>query len=303
MLGLGLAASNTPAIFLPKEHWEKVYKNVSPEVVDLQPFMGKDESVEKIDATLARYRAAFDGLRRQIEEYRPEALIIVGSDRSEMFTRINTPTFSIFTGPEVTAADGISAAPETVKGTYKIRCDGTLATAILDGLVQKEFEMSWGSEFKPVGGSVVSHMVSAPYKALVPNMNIPVVPLFINAYSPPLPPASRCWDLGVTLREILAERPERVAILASGGLSYDVAGRWVDEPFDRWILDSLQSGKAEKLKRLFTFDSENLRGPTGEIRSWITVAAAAGGKARVVDYIPSRQAKTGAAFAYWQIAK
>ena len=43
--------------------------------------------------------------------------------------------------------------------------------------------------------------------------------------------------LGRALGEILEERPERVALLASGGLSHDhhrERAGWVDEPFDRW---------------------------------------------------------------------
>ncbi len=300
MLGLGLAASNTPPLFLPKESWEKVYKNVSAEVVDLQPFMGKNESMEHIQGHIDRAKAAYAALAKQLEDYRPDALIIVGADHGEMFSRINTPTFSIFTGPEVVAADGYSGLPESVKGTFNIKCDPALATFLLDGLVQREFELSWGTEFKPVGGSHVSHMISGPLRSLVPKLNIPIIPLFINAYSPPLPSAARCWDLGIAIRETLSERPERIAIFASGGLSYDPAARWVDEPFDRWVMDSLQGGKAEKLKRLFTFDSENLRGPTGEIRAWVTVAAATQKKAKVVDYFPVRQAKTGAGFASWQ---
>ena len=301
MLGLGLAASSAAPVFLPKDDWQKLYSKVSPEVVDLQPFMGKGETVELAQSYVERLNSAFNTLRAQIEDYRPDAIIVVGADRGEMFSRINIPTFSIYTGKEAPAAQGVLDLPETIKGTVTIPCDSGLANVLLDGLVSREFEMSWGSEFKPVGnkGNYLSHSIAAPIQRLVPKLNIPIIPLFINVYSPPLPSAQRCWDLGLAIREAMAERPEKIAILASGGLSYDPAARWVDEPFDRWILDNLQGGKPEKLKRLFTFDSENLRGPTGEIRAWITVAATSQSKAKVVDYIPARQTKTGLAFAYW----
>ena len=75
--------------------------------------------------------------------------------------------------------------------------------------------------------------------------------------------------------------------------------RWVDEPFDRWIIDILSRGKVADLKKLFKVDSENFRSYTGAIRTWITVAAACSRPAKVLDYIPARHAKTGVCFAYW----
>ena len=94
-----------------------------------------------------------------------------------------------------------------------------------------------------------------------------------------------------------------MAILGSGGLSHDPRGPragWVDEPLDRWVLERLERGEGEALQHLFTFDSDTLRGGTGEIRSWIVVAGAfpAAG-ATVVDYLPARHAVTGLGFAYW----
>lgn len=71
------------------------------------------------------------------------------------------------------------------------------------------------------------------------------------------------------------------------------------QAFDRWTIENLASGKIEEIKKLFRIDSENLRGLTGEIRSWITVAAACQRAANIIDYIPARQAKTGLCFAYW----
>ena len=42
-----------------------------------------------------------------------------------------------------------------------------------------------------------------------------------------------------------------------------------------------------------------LDGGTGEIRAWISVAAACGRAARVVEYLASHHAKAGLGFAYW----
>ena len=52
------------------------------------------------------------------------------------------------------------------------------------------------------------------------------------------------------------------------------------------------------MNHLFAFDSDNLRAGMGEIRAWITVAAAMKRPAKKVDYIPERCTLTGCAFVY-----
>jgi len=65
------------------------------------------------------------------------------------------------------------------------------------------------------------------------------------------------------------------------------------------VLERLERNEGEALKQLFTFDSDTLRGGTGEIRAWITVAGAMRRPAKVLDYIRAHHAKVGLAFAYW----
>ena len=47
---------------------------------------------------------------------------------------------------------------------------------------------------------------------------LPTVIMFLNAYHPPLPSAARCYALGRALRELFADRPERVVLLIIGAL-------------------------------------------------------------------------------------
>jgi protocatechuate 4,5-dioxygenase beta chain len=102
--------------------------------------------------------------------------------------------------------------------------------------------------------------------------------------------------------DILAERPERIAFYASGGLSH-FPGMfnmgWIDQAFDHWVLERLERNDHEALKHLFTFDSDNLRAGTGEVRAWISVAAAMKRPARLVEYVPAHCTVTGCGFVYW----
>jgi protocatechuate 4,5-dioxygenase beta chain len=77
---------------------------------------------------------------------------------------------------------------------------------------------------------------------------------------------------------------------------------WIDQPLDRWILERLQRNDIAALEHLFTFDSDTLRSGTGEVRAWITVAAAMRRPATVVDYVPAHCTQTGCGFVYWPAA-
>ena len=301
MLGLGLACSNAPSIFLPAEHWPKIYDSIPPDTTDLEPFYTRGEKPEQVQGYMTRVDAAFSALQAELERFKPDALVVLGADDHEVFSRINFPALHVYYGEAVTAVKGFAGFPETVNGTVDIACHSELAVEIVRGLTERGFEPSFGNVFNPIGRTDggLSHSLAAPVLRLTSGSNIPIVPISLNCLFPPLPSAARCFDLGVTLAEILAERPERVALLASGGLSYDPMARWVDEPFDRWIIDTLSRGKVADLKKLFKVDSENFRGYTGAIRTWITVAAACSKPAKVLDYIPARHAKTGLCFAYW----
>src|SRR5690606_33135481 len=104
--------------------------------------------------------------------------------------------------------------------------------------------------------------------------------------------------------EIFADRPERIAICASGGLShYPSANNMnrgdIDVPLDTWVLERVARNDIAALENLFSFDSQSLRSGTGEIRAWITVAAAMNRPGTIIDYMPVHSTFTGVGFASW----
>ena len=131
---------------------------------------------------------------------------------------------------------------------------------------------------------------------------ISLVCVFVNEYFPPLPSVARCARLGETIAAALHDRPERIAIYASGGLSHCPGmynAGWIDRPLDWWILDRLARNDVGALEHLFTFDSDNLRSGTGEVRAWINVAAAMKRPAQVVDHVPAHCTQTGCGCVCW----
>jgi aromatic ring-opening dioxygenase catalytic subunit (LigB family) len=92
--------------------------------------------------------------------------------------------------------------------------------------------------------------ISIPLHFLAPERQYPVVPLSI---APLDPAACRAW--GRTLRETLAARPERVALVVGGALSAN-AHAWTlrrDVPqaaaLDAWALEALARGAWDALER------------------------------------------------------
>ena len=304
MLGLGLASSHAPGLFEPADRWPLVYSRIPEYMKESQPHTAKLETQEVIEGYLKRTDAAFEALREQLEAYRPDALIVIGDDQGDMFDDSINPTFYIYTGDELWGLDRTGYWPLEDRNRIEFPCHGELARLIQKGLVKKGFDIAAGSKFAPQGRPHhgVSHMVASPVPRLIPSFDIPIIPIFLNEYYPPLPTAERCLQLGAALTEVLANRPERIAIYASGGLSHDPGGPragWVDEPLDRWFLERLERGDTEALKHLFTFDSDTMRGGTGEIRAWISVAGAMQRPAKVLEYVRAHHTKTGLGFAYW----
>jgi hypothetical protein len=304
---MGLASSHAPAMFCPVEVWPSAYATIPDYTKGSQPHTAKLETPEVIEGYLRRIDRAFGVLRDRIAAFKPDAIIFIGDDQGDMFNESNIPSFAVFTGPEIwgsTVPGYMNEPPE--KSRIHVPVHQDLARRILRGLVRHGFDPANCAKMQPLGhpDRGMSHMLVYPHPRLIPANDIPVVPIFINEYFAPMPSAQRCWDLGLALADILKDAPERVVIYASGGLSHDPAGPragWVDEPLDRWVLDRLTSENAHELTNLFTFDSDTLRGGTGEIRAWITVAAAIGRPATVIDYMVAHHAKCGLAFAYWPL--
>ncbi len=304
-LELGLASSHAPSMFAPVDKWPAIY-DILAGAVPAPPELAS-ETREVLEGYAERIKHGFGVLQQQLAAYKPDALVIVGDDQNEVFGPAFNASMAIFLGEEVSGSTSIGFLGEPLdKNHLHFRCHRELAEVLLARLVEQGFDLAWMRELKPISRPLagIGHAFSRPANAVgVRELDIPIVPLFLNAYDHPMPSARRCHELGKAIRQAFDGRPERIALYASGGLAHDPRGPrsgWLDEPLDRWVLSRLEDGRAAELTSLFTFDSDAVRSGTGEIRSWISAASAFEGQpATVVDYIPARHAVTGLAFAYW----
>lgn len=304
-IGLGLASSHAPNMFLPAEKWAVRYRQLTQNVP--QPPEAERETLEVLQEYEKRIQTAFSELERRLAAYRADTLIMVADDQHEVFDRrVCMPSLAMHLGAEAEGGMGFDFLGEDAPtGRIRLKGNPELSEFLAQGLVDRYFDLTCVRDLKAMGNpdKGLSHGFTRTAPKLMPKLDIPVILVFLNCYYPPLPPAKRCFELGRVLRELLDERVERVAIYGSGGLSHDPQGPragWIDQPLDNFFLNSLASGKPEQTLNLFTFDSDTVRGGTGEIRNWLVVAGAmADRKATIVDYIPAHHAVTGLGFAYW----
>ena len=115
------------------------------------------------------------------------------------------------------------------------------------------------------------------------------MPLHVNVYLPPQPTPARCYAWGQALRQILDGRPERIALMASGGMShFPGTDRYASPDFDwdRGLLEALGAGRGREAARLTGPELD--RTGNVELRTWITLLGALGdARAEVLCYEPS----------------
>jgi aromatic ring-opening dioxygenase catalytic subunit (LigB family) len=229
------------------------------------------EDPEQLDATVAAMRQ----LGRVLDETRPDVLIILGLDHLEAFSLSVSPTFTVMVAPE---AEGSFGPKE-----YRLRSAPELGRALLDGLIRRDFDMAFSQR------AFLGHAFVVPFEYVVEERPLAVLPMFVNVYVPPLPSTRRCYQLGRALAEVIAERPERVAILASGGMSHYPGTDKYGNPefeFDRSALAVLERGDLSSLLSLSTEKLDEV-GNT-ELLTWYVLFGAIGDqRAELLTYQPT----------------
>jgi aromatic ring-opening dioxygenase catalytic subunit (LigB family) len=264
------------------------------------------ESLEENRLRHQRVKSGLDYLRQKLGEKKPDALILIGDDQSENFKEDNLPQVALYVGEEFLATE------RGQSGGVRYRSHSGLARNLLDGLVERDFDVSFSSSF--VNSELLSHAHAPILKTVAPEADIPVVLLFVNAIHMPAISPARCYRLGKAIREIIDHRSgaERIALYASGGLSHFTGGYpWrhyqgehtygsISEEFDRQAVEFMRRGEGEKLAALSTRDL--LDHGDIEMRSWITLLGAVGKTpAEVLAYEPFYRAIMGMAVAYWEL--
>ena len=174
-----------------------------------------------------------------------------------------------------------------------------LAEHIIAGLVDDGFDIAVSNQLRDEIG--VGHAFSFLYQYIMPELEIPVVPVTLNAFYPPNQPSNkRAFQLGEAVRNAIDswDSDKTVAVMASGGLSHFI----IDEDLDHMALDAF--ARDEQAIAALPRDRMMKLGTT-ETLNWIAVAGAmTQEKMNLVDYVPCYRTPAGTgcamAFAYWE---
>jgi 2,3-dihydroxyphenylpropionate 1,2-dioxygenase len=231
-----------------------------------------DENPQQLDQAGAAMRE----LGKVLDETRPDAILFFGSDHVETFSVTCVPTFAIIAGSRALAR---FAGREHTLPVHR-----DLAEDILNKLVvDHHFDLAYSEDAE------LGHAFSIPFEYVIGGRNIPVVPFFTNVYMPPLPTPRRCAALGHAVAEIVRGRKERVAVIASGGMSHFPGTRKYLHPefdFDRWLVSQFETGNADALLDMTGTQLDEV-GNT-EMLNWATMFGAIGPQeGELIDYIPT----------------
>ncbi|HEX7214139.1 MAG TPA: hypothetical protein VF578_08005 [Methylomirabilota bacterium] len=244
-------------------------------------------------------RRALDEMRERLRAARPDAIVLFSNDHLLNWPINNTPEYTVGIGAEhVGPADWYDEWLALEK--YRIPGHPALARYLVNEGARRRLAFAYLREMQFDDG------VSVPMHYLNPDGAIPLVPVTMNCTVPPIPTPERAYQVGTTLREMLLAYPgsERVAVIATGGLSHEPGGpRYfsVDEVFDRWFLDLLKHGDHAALLRECTLErmEDAGSGGTAELLAWVLALAFTRGPAEVLAYMPAVAWRSGTGMVVW----
>lgn len=218
-------------------------------------------------------QAAMSALRERLEASQPDAVIFLAAEHFANFFMNNMPAFAIgmgesYSGP-IEDPDWLKIPRREVRGAPEL--GKRLITELLQSV-----DVAYCEEWQ------FDHGIIVPLHLLDPENKLTVIPANINCQGPPLTPLHRAWAFGEAIRRAADAVPERIALVATGGISHWPAtpdsGK-INEAWDRDFLDRWLKNDRDRL--LAYTDQETYRdaGQGGfEIRTFIAAAAAARGK-------------------------
>ncbi len=161
------------------------------------------------DGTPRPYIESVFRSRERVAALKPDVIVAFGPDHVRNFFFDLMPAFCI--GVETVTGFGDYDSPGGDLATYP-----ELARHIAQGVMEDGFDPALSYNMG------VDHGITQPVAALVPALDVPVVPIVINSAGPPLPTLARCHAFGRSVGRALRGFPgaARVLVVGSGGMSH-----------------------------------------------------------------------------------
>ncbi|QPR36678.1 protocatechuate 3,4-dioxygenase [Delftia acidovorans] len=185
------------------------------------------------------WKPFFDGfppIREWLAAQRPDVVVMFYNDHGLNFFLDKMPTFAVGAAERYCNADEGWGIPTLAP----LRGHTELSWHLIESLVGEDFDVVSCQEM------LVDHACTLPLKLFWPEGDCPVavVPVCINTVQFPLPSARRCYALGQAVGRAIARwnSDQRVAVIASGGLSHQLDGEragFINKAFDLQFLESM----------------------------------------------------------------
>lgn len=220
----------------------------------------------------------FEVLRKGLEAAKPEVLLLLTSEHWANYFLDHIGAFC------VGRAEAFEGPIEPWLGVErrKMTGDPAFSTRLLEYCYANGFEPSHAHEMK------IDHGTMVPLQYLDPQNRYRIVPVMFNTLAPPRPSPARCLALGQTLKPFLDKCPERVGVIATGGMSHDpgeVNHGTIDTDFDAKFLEQMAAADLTGLGKYDDSHLLNAGAGTLELLAWICLAGIMGNRgANIVTY-------------------
>ncbi len=240
--------------------------------------------------------AAFHELGRRIAACRPDVLVVISDDHVHNFFLDNFPAVCIGAAAsyETPVEHWLKAEHRTLPG------DAAFAAHLLHAALDA-FDPSFSMEL------VLDHGILTPLELAGVRRDLPLVPILINCVQPPMPSMRRCLQWGELLQRAIASYPQnqRVAVLATGGLSHDLATPrmgLLNDAFDREFV-RLLGGKDDAAVAAYAAEHVHEAGNGAEeVRTWLVArGAAASAPLEIIFHKGIADWYTGICIAEWDL--
>lgn len=348
---LGLGVTHYPGLLLPDRDMPGLLRRTLAD--SLVPARAKDPSNwpapmraewgEDGGETAARAHrehcfAAFRAVRRKLDEFHPDFVMIIGDDQYENFLEDVVPPFCLQILDDMSSTpfeegfDSGRATPniwnDPTDTVFRHRGHPEGGRYIVNRLSDEGVFIPYAYRLRSRLGLAHAFINTLMYlDADRTGFDYPVVPLHVNCYGgslvrsqggriaqstlgaepdPPAPSARACFDLGRAIGRVLKRSPWRVALIGSSSWSHAFLTRkndWIhpDHESDRVRLEELRQGQTARWRDLGREELEDAG--QHEFLNWITLAGAMteiGRSAEIIAYVETWVLNSNKCFASWQ---